>query len=80
MIQQLEKAISKLSESEQEKIAQMIMTTIENKKEEKNGYMEDDPLAELRNSDLTIINYDFIWIKEAWNLREKVFIIKKQVF
>jgi hypothetical protein len=38
MIQQLEKAISKLSqllESEQELIAQMIMTTIENKKEKK---------------------------------------------
>lgn len=54
MIKQLEKAISKLSElseSEQETIAQIIITTIENKKEEKNGYVEDDPLAELRNSD-----------------------------
>jgi len=48
MIQKLEKAISKLSElseSEQEAMAQMIMKTFENN----DG--DDDPLAELRNSD-----------------------------
>ena len=41
MIQQLEKAISKLSElseSEQEAIAQMIMTTLESKKPSANAW------------------------------------------
>lgn len=72
MIQQLENAISKLSElseTEQEAIAQMIMTTIENKKSSVNAWdtlkemagsislenpensENNDPLAELRNSD-----------------------------
>jgi hypothetical protein len=50
MIQQLEKAISKLSElseSEQEAIAQMIMTTIESKKESSNAW---DTLKEMAGS------------------------------
>jgi transcription initiation factor TFIIIB Brf1 subunit/transcription initiation factor TFIIB len=51
MIQQLEKAISKLSElseAEQEKITSLIMITIENKTINNNN---NDPLAELKNSD-----------------------------
>ncbi len=54
MIKQLEQVITKLSElpeSEQEKIVQMILTTIESKKQNKKDYLDDDPLAELRNSD-----------------------------
>lgn len=56
MIQQLENVLNKLSElseAEQEAIAQMILTTIEDKKLENNKMSSDnnDPLAELRNSD-----------------------------
>jgi hypothetical protein len=56
MIQQLENVLNKLSElseAEQEAIAQMILTTIEDKKQGKNKMSSDnnDPLAELRNSD-----------------------------
>lgn len=50
MIQQLEKAISKLSElseSEQEAIAQMIMTTLESKKPSANAW---DTLKEMAGS------------------------------
>ena len=50
MIKQLEKAISKLSElseSEQEAIAQVIMTTIDNKKQSSNAW---DTLKEMAGS------------------------------
>ncbi|AUC61820.1 hypothetical protein AA637_11975 [Cyanobacterium sp. HL-69] len=54
MIQQLKQVfpqLSELSEDEQEKIAQVIMTTIEKQQNAKKTTESDDPLAELRNSD-----------------------------
>lgn len=75
MIQQLEKAISKLSElseTEQEAIAQIIMTTIEEKKSSANG--EDNLKKMMRSiSDTTLLSESSLakdWLTEeednAW--------------
>lgn len=75
MIQQLEKAISKLSElseTEQEAIAQMILTTIESKKPSANAW---DTLKEMAGSisDTTLLSESSLakdWLTEeednAW--------------
>ncbi|MBR8828968.1 MAG: hypothetical protein DSM107014_13890 [Gomphosphaeria aponina SAG 52.96 = DSM 107014] len=75
MIQQLEKAISKLSElseSEQEEIAQIIITTIESKKQSANGWDRSKEMAG-SISDTTLLSESSLakdWLTEeedkAW--------------